>query len=422
MRRYRLSATIAVAASLSQLGCGPDPLDHPRALYAENKLAEAYPLFAALAERRPRHAEAHAWLAETARRTRRYDEARDAALAAVALDSCSAFALTVLGSLFQPIYSDWGPADADSAWHYYRQAVACDPDDGNAWVGLWMEALRRGEAAWEHRALASLGTSGFLTPTVLAYNRWVLRSLPPDALLLTSGDWDTYPALALQAVGQVRTDVGVVNLSMLNLPWYVRLVSERYGLAVPLDDDALDRLQGSGRLADSVVRVWRAQSVARLLGRPLAQAATVGSAPDDAGVGMFQDAGPFRLLVTAAPAADTSALRRALADVASGDFAGPEVSPADRSAIRMSAAVRRPLTSHVLATAFGYSGVMRSVGDSVEATRALAWADSFAREVGLSEEWREMLRRSIVPAPSRPPPPVPSVPRRGGVQPRRPAR
>lgn len=392
MTCHTVFAAVALATALFQAACAEDPLDRPRALYAENKLAEAYPLFAAVAAKSPRDADAHAWLAETARRTGRYHEADDAARAALAIDSCNAFALTVLAYLYQPIYSGWEPASADSSWHYYRRAVTCDPGDGNAWVGLWMEALRRGEQAWETRALTRLDTSGFLTPPVLAYNRWVLRELPPRALLVTSGDWDTYPALALQVVERLRPDVGIANLALLNLPWYVRLVSERYGLR-PFADSVLDRLQASGHLADSVVQVWRTWSLTGHLERPLAAATTVGSALEHGGPGTLQDAGPYQLLTSDTAAADTSAMRRALTDVKAGDFAGPEVSPADRSAIRVSAAGRHALATAVVWTALRYSAAMLDAGNGAEATRALDWADAFVKDAGLGQEQREMVQR-----------------------------
>jgi hypothetical protein len=53
------------------------------------------------------------------------------------------------------------------------------------------------------------------------YSRDVLEPLPPGAILLTNGDNDTFPLWYLQLVEHVRPDVAVVNIPLMNTPWYV---------------------------------------------------------------------------------------------------------------------------------------------------------------------------------------------------------
>lgn len=82
-----------------------------------------------------------------------------------------------------------------------------------------------------------------------------LHGLPPNAILFTVGDNDSFPLWYLQAVEGVRADVVVMNLGLANADWYVERLT-RQQPTLPVSRTAEPReARGGTRRRDSTIVV-----------------------------------------------------------------------------------------------------------------------------------------------------------------------
>ncbi len=91
-------------------------------------------------------------------------------------------------------------------------------------------------------------TEGGFYPAIMEYNQNIMASCEKNAILFTNGDNDTFPMWFLQLLDKYRTDITVVNLSLLNIPWYIKQLKNSYpfgenNLFLTMTDADIDSLK-----------------------------------------------------------------------------------------------------------------------------------------------------------------------------------
>jgi hypothetical protein len=163
----------------------------------------------------------------------------------------TAFFLSSIGLLFYMNISDHEVRSREYFWVPSYVGLAIWMGIGSAAIIEWAKQLG---ITWR-RVLAGVLVLVSFTPFIHHYHElnrsqnWVayyygmnlLNYLEEDSILITNGDNDTFPLWYLQQVEGVRPDVDILNLSLVQINWYIKQLKDR-GIPMSFTYDEIERM------------------------------------------------------------------------------------------------------------------------------------------------------------------------------------
>ncbi len=123
-------------------------------------------------------------------------------------------------------------------YEHLKKAYTIDQSRYEPWDSFITKAEIEGDTKTMKTFFEKWYNHKLYSPGITSWNYNVLIGLDKDALLLTFGDNDTYPLWLLQSFKNIRTDVKVVNTSLLMHPPYQEKVFKDLG--IPTFEETLE--------------------------------------------------------------------------------------------------------------------------------------------------------------------------------------
>jgi len=131
------------------------------------------------------------------------------------------------------------------AEYYYKKGLdSKHPLSAYGHIGLWnIYFIGQGQLNQSRKQMQELGRKKYYPAGLLDFAYNMLITAEPDAIIFTNGDNDTYPLLCLQESENIRKDVSVVNINLLNVPKVAIMMRDSLKVPISFTDDEIIKMK-----------------------------------------------------------------------------------------------------------------------------------------------------------------------------------